>query len=345
MSNAASPRLALLTVCVLALTLFLGFAALCAVLGSFAWPLELFAHFRPQLAAFTAVALVLSLLLRHGPLIVVNIVLLAANVVPLVPHLMTYLRETTPIAASGPSLRLLSLNMHGSDTEPAKFLALIAAEKPDVILLTEVAGDIEQRMASLADAYPHRIPTRNKGLHEVALYSRWPIAAIETNRSAHPEMPVVSADLCPPAGARGACLRLVALHAMAPFGGGAALRDRQLDLAARGAAAQLGPSVIIGDLNLTPWSPTFTRLTDAARLQDSSRLRGLQPTWRPGSLPAGLAPLFALSIDHALISADVAVEASRVGPDIGSDHRPIVVDLRLPDLALPPLAPPGGPQR
>lgn len=338
MKMPASPRLALITACALALTIFLGFAALCAALGGFAWPLELFAHFRPQFAALTAIVLLLSLLLRHGPLILVNVVLLAANAVPLAPHLMVYLREPAPAAAAGPSLRLLSFNMHGSDTDPEKFLALIAAERPDVILLTEVAGDIEQRMATLAGAYPHRIPTRNKGLHEVALYSRWPIAAIETNSSARADMPVVRVDLCPPPDRRGACLRLVALHAMAPFGGGAALRDRQLDLAAR-AAAQPGAAVIIGDLNLTPWSPTFARLIDVGRLQDSSRRRGLEPTWQPASLPAGLAALFALSIDHALVSADVVVDASRVGPAIGSDHRPIIVDLRLPDLALPPMEP------
>jgi len=335
MSQQASPRLALLTVFVLAATLGLGFATLSAVLGGFAWPLELFANFRPQLAVLAVAALIFAVALRHKPMIVVNVVLLAANVLPLWPHLMIYLREPAAVAAAGPSLRLLSFNMHGSDTDPAKFLALIAAEKPDVILLTEVAGDIEQRMATLTDSYPHRIPARSKGLHDVALYSRWPIAAIETNRSAHPDMPVLSADLCPPNGTRGACLRVVTLHAKAPFGGGAALRTRQLDLAARAAMAQLGPSIIIGDLNLTPWSPTFARLIDVTGLQDSSRLRGLQPTWQSAHLPTGLAPLFALSIDHALISADIAPRANRVGPDIGSDHLPIIVDLQLPDLAVP----------
>ncbi len=335
MRKPAAPRLAFVTVLSLALTLGLGFATLCAVLGGLAWTLELFANFHPQLAALAAMALVAALLLRHRPLIVVNAVLLAANLVPIFPHLMSHLREPAAIEASGVSLRLFSLNMHGSDTDPDKFLALIAAEKPDVIVLTEVAGDIEQRMASLEGAYPHRVAPRNKGLHEMALYSRWPIAAIETNRSAHPEMPVLNADLCPPAGERGACLRLVALHARAPFARGAAIRDRQLALAARLSAMRPGPAAIVGDLNLTPWSPTFARLIDSARLRDTSRLRGLRPTWQTANLPAGIAALFALSIDHALVSQDIAPRASRVGPDLGSDHRPIIVDVQLPELAKP----------
>lgn len=335
MQSSSSPRLALLAVFVLALTLGLGFATLCAVLGGFAWPLELFANFRPQLAALAVVLLLFALLLRHGPLIVVIAVLLAANVLPLWPHLMSYVRAPAAVEANGRTIRLLSLNMHMGSTDDATFQTLVAAEQPDVILLTEAPSDLDRRMAPLAEMYPHRVPMRDKLMHEVALYSRWPIVGIETNRSAHPALPVAAIDLCPPNGERGACLRIVTLHAMAPFGSGAAIRDRQLNIAARLATAQPGPAVIIGDLNLTPWSPTFARLADASRLRDSSPLRGLQPTWRPAGLPAGLAPLFALSIDQALVSADIAARANRVGPDVGSDHRPIIVDLQLPDLAVP----------
>jgi endonuclease/exonuclease/phosphatase (EEP) superfamily protein YafD len=337
MTNSPSRRLALLTVFVLALTLGLGFATLSAVLGGLAWPLELFANFHPQWAALSLVLLLAALLLRHRPLIVVNAVLLAANIVPLAPHLMSYVRDPAPVEATGPTLRLLSLNMHVLATDDGKFQALVAAEQPDVILLTEAPFDLEQRMAPLAALYPYRIPPRDKLMHEVAVYSRWPIAGIETNRSAHPALPVSAIDLCPPSGARGACLRVVTLHAMTPFGAGAAIRERQFNIAARLATMQLGPAVIIGDMNLTPWSPTFARLIDSAHLRDTSRLRGLQPTWQSSRLPAGIAPLFALSIDQALVSEDIAPRANRIGPDVGSDHRPMIVDLQLPNLAAPRL--------
>lgn len=335
MTQSPSRRLALLAVFVLALTFGLGFATLSAVLGGLAWPLELFANFHPQWAALSLVLLVAALLLRHRPLIIVNAVLLAANVVPIAPHVMSYVRDPVPVESSGRSLRLLSLNMHLDATDDAKFQTLVAAEKPDVILLTEAPPDLDQRMTPLAELYPHRVPLRDKAMHEVALYSRWPIAGIETNRSAHPLMPVAAIDLCPPSGERGACLRVVTLHAGRPFGADAAIRERQLNIAARLATSRLGPAVIIGDLNLTPWSPTFARLIDSAHLQDTSRLRGLRPTWRSAALPPGVAELFALSIDQALVSEDIAPRANRVGPDVGSDHRPIIVDLQLPDLAAP----------
>lgn len=340
----SSPRLALLILLVLAFTLGLGFATLCAVLGGLAWPLELFSHYRPQLAGMALVVLILSLLLRHGPLILVNVVLLAANLVPIFPHLMSYLREPATVEAGGRSLRLLSLNMRADATNRERFAALIREENPDVILLTEMPPSIGSRMAPFEEIYPHRLLGRSgpEFFHEIGIFSRWPIASIQTTRVSQYRLPVIAADICPPSGERGACLHLITLHTLSPFGEGAAVRDQQLDVAARAAATQIGPTLMIGDLNITPWSPTFTRLIDSTRLKDSSRLRGVTPTWAPRSwservrgFTEALAPLAGLPIDHALASEDIALRASRVGPPVGSDHWPIIVDLQLPDLAAP----------
>jgi endonuclease/exonuclease/phosphatase (EEP) superfamily protein YafD len=335
----ANGTMAFVTAVVLALTLGLGFATLCAVLGGLAWTLELFSHFRIQWAALALLTLLVSLALRHGPLIVVNAVLLTVNVAALVPHLMSYVRPPATAEATGRAVRIFSLNMHGSDTDPQKFLALLSSESPDIVVLTEIPGDIEQRTAALRETYPHRIAARSQALHDIMLLSRWPIAAVETNRSAGPNFPIVAADLCPSSGERGACLRVVTLHADAPFGTRAATQSRQLDVAARLAGSHLGASAVVGDLNAAPWSPAFARLKERANLADASRWRGLTATWQPMGLGGSIAALIALPIDHVLASQDIAVRASRVGPDIGSDHRPIIVDLQLPDLAHPAMAP------
>lgn len=61
-------------------------------------------------------------------------------------------------------------------------------------------------------------------------------------------------------------------------------------------------------------------------------MRGrLGVTW-----PVGFWPL-RIPIDHALHSAGVIVRDVRVGPDVGSDHFPLVVEARLarPGAALP----------
>jgi endonuclease/exonuclease/phosphatase (EEP) superfamily protein YafD len=51
--------------------------------------------------------------------------------------------------------------------------------------------------------------------------------------------------------------------------------------------------------------------------------RAWQPTWMAGFWP------LALRIDHVLVSGGLCVEEARIGPDVGSDHRPVISRLKL----------------
>jgi hypothetical protein len=78
--------------------------------------------------------------------------------------------------------------------------------------------------------------------------------------------------------------------------------------------------VVVGDLNITPWSHAFRSL-ERAGLRNSQRGFGLQATW-----PAGYGP-FMVPIDHALHSRDLTVTHREVGPAHGSSHRSVLVEL------------------
>jgi endonuclease/exonuclease/phosphatase (EEP) superfamily protein YafD len=80
---------------------------------------------------------------------------------------------------------------------------------------------------------------------------------------------------------------------------------------------------MVGDFNVTPWSPLFADLLRDSGLADSCRGFGWQPTW-PTRLPA----MFRIPIDHCLHGAGVAIVDRRVGPEIGSDHLPLLLELR-----------------
>lgn len=77
--------------------------------------------------------------------------------------------------------------------------------------------------------------------------------------------------------------------------------------------------VILGDFNATPWSKRFHALLLDGKLIDSRQNRGLFNSWAPEPLPLWLG----LPIDHAVHSEDVYTRARSVGPNVGSDHRPI----------------------
>lgn len=68
----------------------------------------------------------------------------------------------------------------------------------------------------------------------------------------------------------------------------------------------------------------FRRLLARSGLIDTLRGRGYQPTW-----PGHFVPLW-IPLDHCLVSPDLTVLDRRVGPHVGSDHRPVIVDLAFP---------------
>jgi endonuclease/exonuclease/phosphatase (EEP) superfamily protein YafD len=82
-----------------------------------------------------------------------------------------------------------------------------------------------------------------------------------------------------------------------------------------------GPLVVLGDLNITAFSPHFQDLLAHSGLRSAAEGAGWRPTW-----PTFM-PLAGIQIDHALVSPDITVLNFERGPFTGSDHWPIVVEL------------------
>jgi endonuclease/exonuclease/phosphatase family metal-dependent hydrolase len=115
-----------------------------------------------------------------------------------------------------------------------------------------------------------------------------------------------------------------AVHASWPVQpGSAARRNRELAHIARLAQARSTPLVVLGGLNISPFSPRFGQLLADSGLRSAAEGFGWQPTWPAFLPPAGI------QIDHELVSAGIAVRSFRRGPTDGSDHRPSVADLVL----------------
>jgi endonuclease/exonuclease/phosphatase (EEP) superfamily protein YafD len=81
-----------------------------------------------------------------------------------------------------------------------------------------------------------------------------------------------------------------------------------------------------GDFNASPWSHAFSGPARAG----FHRAAGLLPgTWPGGVHWAGI------PIDQVLASPHWTLISSRVGPDIGSDHRPMITTLGLTEKPKP----------
>jgi endonuclease/exonuclease/phosphatase (EEP) superfamily protein YafD len=84
--------------------------------------------------------------------------------------------------------------------------------------------------------------------------------------------------------------------------------------------------MVVGDLNATPWSWPFRNLLSTGNLRNSQIGFGVQP-----SFAASSNPLFRVPIDHLVHSDALLVRQRRLGPPLGSDHFPLLVDLELVD--------------
>ena len=294
-------------------------ATLAGYLAGFHWVLELFSHFRVQLAAGALLLLALALFLGGRWSSGLALAVLLANLYPVWPYLPGIGRAE---AEQPPSLRVMAFNLHNEHADLARIEAYLARKRPDLVLLTELPPGAMAWLASLRTDYPHQALDRPVSIFDVALLSRRPIAATDFDRSVSPYLPVMTARLCAeettePAG----CLTVVGLHAANPLGA-SALRDRQLRLAAQKSAAVAdGAVLLLGDLNTTPWSPIFGEVLEQGGLRDSAQGFALKGTWLNRN------PLFGLPIDHALLGEGLASGSREVGPDLGSDHYPVVTDI------------------
>jgi endonuclease/exonuclease/phosphatase (EEP) superfamily protein YafD len=105
------------------------------------------------------------------------------------------------------------------------------------------------------------------------------------------------------------------------------MRDAELAWIARRCAAAEGPIAIVADFNDTPFGRALRDFGATSGMRSASVVSGLVTTWpaRVAGVPWP-APL-RIAIDHCFVSRGVDVAAFSAGPDIGSDHLPLLIDI------------------
>ena len=124
----------------------------------------------------------------------------------------------------------------------------------------------------------------------------------------------------------GRTLDVVGVHPSSPSPsqpGDTRRRNSELDHIAEVVKNNDAAVIVAGDFNTTPWSPHFGDLLAAAGLRNAAEGKGYIPTWPTWFWPARI------PIDHVLLKGPIAVTTVRRGPTVGSDHFPIIADLRL----------------
>jgi len=187
---------------------------------------------------------------------------------------------------------------------------------PDILVLEEINSQWVSDLQCLAKSRPHSCIQAREDNFGIGLFSKLPLVESEIVYIGDAEVPSIIAKVDSGSGT----LSVIATHPLPP-GGASYSRWRNNQLAAiPDHIASHSPVILLGDLNVTPWNHHFIRLLKRSGLRDSSRGRGFQPTW-PNSNPLLLIP-----IDHCLHSSEIVVVRKEIGPNVESDHYPVIVD-------------------
>lgn len=285
------------------------------------WVLDLVRHFPVQLLlASLAATGVLSTAAGDAQVWVpLGVLAIVPWAIVVAPWLGATASGRTAPRPPGDRLRLFYANVLTESRAYGAVADLVAAADADVVALVEVDQEWLVRLALESRGYPHRVTAPRDAHFGLALYSRTPLQHACEVDLAGMGMPALVADL----GLGPCAVRLLLVHTMPPKGPRrAAMRERQLSAAADILVDARGPVMLLGDLNVTPWSVAYRLLVRRTGLTDARAGHGLCPTW-PALLPSHLR----LPIDALLLGKGLRAETFEVGPAYGSDHRPLTIEL------------------
>lgn len=287
-----------------------GFLAVCALLGArgkSVWPFELLLSVAPQQALTCALYAWLMAALGNVPAGAAALTLVGVN---LWTARGMFVRRTPPLPAR--TMRLVWCNVWGKPEALARVFRLAEQRDADVVVIGEFPYPLSTgERRELERGYRHFAGAVGDPTINVALFSRTPLTHVEPIAlEALPfrrSLEVTIGDL-----------RVIAIHPKVPYTARMTGERNAMLAAAFARAEDRAAAVMVGDFNTVSWSPVLGALAARAR----SVAWGLRATW-----VTTLAP-FGLPIDHVFAFGRARASA-RLGPFVGSDHYPVIVDVLL----------------
>lgn len=282
------------------------------------WMLDLFTHFRVQYCLCLGVCAVLLLPPRFFRFSACFALFAALNFVTISPF---YERRNEHAAVPDkPSIRLMTFNVQRDNDDISGVAAVIRGSDADIVVLLETDHQWIEGLAPATDAYAHSVIDPTGGNFGIALYSRFPFLAAAVERIGLALRPSIIAEILTETGP----IVVVATHPYPPMSATVhRLRNDQLKKLAARMTTLFRPRLLVGDLNITPWSRHFQEMLRISDLRNSADGFGVQPSW-----PDAPAPL-RIPIDHVLHSPDIMIRDRRLGDNGGSDHFPVIVDFSI----------------
>ncbi len=231
-----------------------------------------------------------------------------------------------------PNLRVVTFNGQGGSAgvDYEGFTSWLLEQNADLVCVVEAPARFLVSDDWIQDTYPYRIRPDSTWRWPIVLLSKHPFERVKlapTDEIVRHSFVRIRSMLVEFEADRQ--LLFTAMHQPSPRsreswerGKREALRDARLLSDYR---AETGvPIILAGDFNATPQGASFRLFARETGFRGASSVLGAQGSW-----PASAPRRFSLPIDHVWVTEEIQLVAAESGPDFGSDHRPVRVDLLL----------------
>jgi len=283
---------------------------------------ELASHFRLQYLLGSSACLLACFLSREWAWASAAAVGVAINLVEVASWSISG-RNLAGNRAGWRRVKLILANVNFENTAHETFIAFAQRHAPDILVVQEVDAAWCDSLQALKSLYPFSETKSEDGGSGMALYSRFQFEPLTIDLPESGARPGILVNMK----VDGVSVSLLSLHPRTPvrtrhF----KLRNEMLAAAADCLQNLPAPKVLVGDLNITPWSHYYWSFVKQTRLAPVRKGFGLLPSW-----PAFLFfKWLMIPLDHCLVSGDIKVIEVRTGERIGSDHLPLIIELEIP---------------
>ncbi|MEO1617399.1 MAG: endonuclease/exonuclease/phosphatase family protein [Planctomycetota bacterium] len=289
------------------------------MLARWNWFADLLANLRFQVMIAVAASLVLAGLTQRKSLILpaLGCLLIHGAIVA-----RAY-RASEQAVPGRPAFSVMTLNVLTSNRDTKGIVRCIETADADVVALLEICEwQRDQIMPQLREEYPFGVFELDAGGNfGIGLISRSPLEDVQVFQ-ATPGIDSIQAS----------CngMSIIATHPLPPMSS-VGFRSRNEHLQAveqRAAGLRKGapetPVIVMGDLNVTPWSPCLADFGSRSGLKRACQGWAITPTWYAGRNQF----IRGLVLDHVFASDDLRCIRHRVSEFCGSDHRGVTVQFQ-----------------
>jgi len=220
------------------------------------------------------------------------------------------------------NLRLMHINVFTANSRYQDVQKYILQEDPDILLLEEVNEIWIKNLPTIFKKYPYKTLCPQSDNFGIAMFSKFKPIKSTTFFYGQFDLPYIKSEFQ----INAKKITVFGIHTIPPIGKNRWLeRNKMLaDIAKWSRNSNNSSTIILGDLNITPWSYFFKQMLKDGNLRNSQQGFGVQASWPTSPF------LLRIPLDHCLVSKDIKVINRSIGPNVGSDHFPIKIDITMP---------------